>query len=189
MCGCSQCIDHAAAQHRARPSCVNLRRMRAFYVTALLVTWALTSCERSRTNGSISPPTEALTTQALPALPLQIDLPNGAILHSTPRGVSIVLHPKQRSSLGITIGCDDTSGSFLGTKTKTRALTPLLQLTYRYEILPVEGSGGDEHVLDGLLMLASKTYRITCSQQSELGLAAEACLPILATLRPFAQDE
>ncbi len=161
--------------------------MRAFYVTALLGTLVTTSCERSRT----SPPaaTVTLTPQVLPSLQLQIDLPSGARLYSSADEVSIVTHPKQRSSLGITIRRDDHSGSVLGTHTKTRALTPVLRVTYHYEVLPTEGSGGDEHVLDGLLTMSHQTYHITCRQQSEISLAAEDCLPILATLRSFTKDK
>lgn len=104
-------------------------------------------------------------------------------------GVNILIHPEQRAPLGIAIVRDDTSGSFRGTHTKTRALTPALQLTYHEEVLPAAGSGGEEYVLDGWLTLASQTSRITCRQQSERRSSAQACLPILATLRSVSRDK
>lgn len=155
---------------------------------SLLVTLLSTSCERSRTNGSLPPAEVALTPQSLPSLPLQVDLPNDAKVQSISSGVSIVIHPGRRSPLSIDIVRDDTRGSFLGANAKTRALTRSLQLTYR-EYVRSGGSGGDEGVLDGVLMLASKTYRITCHQQSEWRPSAQACLPVLAMLRPFAHDK
>lgn len=100
-----------------------------------------------------------------------------------------MIHPKRRAPLGLDITRDDTSGSFLGPSAKTRALRSSLQLTYHEEVLPAEGSGGDEYVLDGVLTLASKSYRITCRQQSEWSSSAQACLPVLATLRSFANDK
>ncbi len=163
--------------------------MRVSFVTILLVTLALTSCERSRTSGNNSPSAVALTPQALPSLPLQIDLPRDAKVQPRSSGVNIVMNPGLRAPLSIDIRRDDTNGSFLGPNAKTLTLTSSLQLTYQEEVLPAEGSGGEEHVLDGWLTLAQKTYRITCSQQSESSSAAQACLPILATLRSFAQDK
>lgn len=162
--------------------------MHAAQVTTLLVTLVSTSCERSQTNGSLPPSEVALTPQSLPSLPLQLDLPSDAKVQPISSGVSIVIHPGRRSPLSIDIVRDDTRGSSLGTNAKTRALTSSLQLTYREHVLS-GGSGGDEGVLEGVLTLASKTYRITCHQQSEWKPSAQACLPVLATLRPFAQDK
>lgn len=155
---------------------------------SLVVTLVSTSCEHSRTNGSLPPSESALAPQSLPSLPLQVDLPSDAKVQPIPSGVRMVIHPGRRAPLSIDIVSDDTSGSFLGTNAKTRALTPSLQLTYREHVLS-GGSGGDEGVLDGVLTVASKTYRITCHQQSEWKPSAQACLPVLATLRPFAQDK
>ena len=162
--------------------------MQASQVTILLVTLASTSCERSRTSGTLPPSAAALTPQTLPLLPLQIDLPSDAKVQSISNGVSILIHPGQRSPLSIAITRDDTRGSFLETNSKTRALTPSLQLTYREQVLS-GGSGGDEGVLDGVLTLATNKYHITCRQQSEWRPSAQACLPILATLRSFSQDK
>lgn len=168
-------------------SCVKLRPMHASQVMTLLVTLVSTSCERSRTNGTLPSSKVALTPRPLPSLPLQVDLPSDAKMQPISSGVSIVIHPGRRSPLSIDIVRDDTRGSFLGTNAKTRALTPSLQLIYCEHVLS-GGSGGDEGVLDGVLTLASKTYRITCHQQSEWKPSAQACLPVLATLRPFAHD-
>lgn len=121
-------------------------------------------------------------------LPLQVDLPSDAKVQPISGGIGIVIHPGRRSPLGIDIMHDDTRGAFLGTNAKTRALTPSLQLTYREQVL-FSGSGGDEGGLDGVLTLATQTYRITCRQQSEWRPSAQGCLPVLATLRSFSHDK
>jgi hypothetical protein len=162
--------------------------MQAFGVTTLLVTLASSFWACSRPSGTLSSSESALTPQALPGLPLQIDLPSDAKVQPIASGVSIFIHPGRRSPLGIDIVRDDTRGAFLGPNAETRALTPSLQLTYREQVLS-GGSGGDEGIVDGVLTLATKTYRITCRQQSEWSPSARACLPILATLRSFSPNK
>lgn len=163
--------------------------MRGCWVTMLLVVGGTASCDRSRSNGALPPYEVALVARALPLLPLQIGLPSEARVMDASGSVSIVLHPRQRYSLGIHIERDPSGGAFLGARTQTRALTPSLQLTYREEELPGEGSGDPEHVLEGALTVAGQAYRVTCRKQSELWSAAQVCLPVLATLRPVSAEK
>lgn len=155
-------------------------RSRAFL---LLTALTVGSCERARTSGSVPAPDGALTPRALPSLSLQIGLPGDARLQPAPGGVQILVHPGQRAPLQIDIVRDESGGAFLGGDRKTRALTPSLQLTYREKVLHTDGSGGDDHVLDGVVVLAGTSYRITCSQQAEWPAAAQSCLSMLATLQ------
>lgn len=147
----------------------------------LLTALAMASCDRART--SVPAPDVALTPRALPSLPLQIGLPGDARLQPASGGVQILIHPGQRAPLQIDIVRDESGGAFLGADRKTRALTPSLQLTYHEKVVPTDGSGGDDHVLDGVLVLAGTSYRITCSQQAEWPASAQSCLPMLATLQ------
>lgn len=153
--------------------------MRAQPLAALLsIAVAAGSCDRrSATQSPLHP-------RALSSLPLQLDLPDDVTVQESPGSVVIVIHPGRRTPLRIDIKRAAEAGPFDRTTAKTQSLNPHLQLAYHESVQP-GGSGGEDATLDGELAVIGERYRVTCHQQSELNPSAQACLPILATLRPL----
>lgn len=165
----------------ARSAWSTLRFMGARQLAALLSIMVTTgSCERRSTHQL------PLRTYTLAGLALQLELPDDATVQESAGSVVIIVHPGRRTPLRIDLKRAAAAGAFDNTAAKRQALTANLQLVYRESVQP-GGSGGEDAILDGELALFGERYRVTCQQQSESSPSAQACLPILATLRTSAK--
>lgn len=147
-----------------------------FLASLLSIALATVACDRR------SAPPAPLHPRMLSALPLQLELPDDVSVQEAVSSVVIIVHPGRRTPLRIDIKSSAQASAFEPAGAKTQALTANLQLVYRESVQP-GGSGGEDATLIGELTLGGERYRVTCQQQSELNPSAQACLPILATLR------